>query len=202
MSRISGVFGSDCLRSFSFLRARGLCALLLVGAAAGQAWAAEIRYERSEWLPRWSDTDRDCQDTRHELLIRFSLAPVAFTRRDACKVATGLWMDPYTGNFYERASDLDVEHIVPLKWAHDHGGAGWTSELKQRFAEDPDNLWLVDDGRNQSKGDRGPDEWMPPYGPVRRYYVQRFMAVAQKYGLEVSAGEKRLFLAMLESHHG
>ncbi|WP_020411235.1 MULTISPECIES: hypothetical protein [Microbulbifer] len=38
-------------------------------------------------------------------------------------VDTGLWLDPYTGNFYTLASDLDVEHIVPLSWAHEHGGA-------------------------------------------------------------------------------
>jgi len=196
VSFVSSVFRPGCVRFLSLVITAGLLA------GSGVAAAKESDYQRKEWLPRWSDADRDCQDTRHELLIRYSLAPVAFTRRDECKVATGLWMDPYTGNFYERASDLDVEHIVPLKWAHDHGGANWSRAQKRRFAEDPDNLWLVDDGRNQSKGHRGPDQWMPPYGPVRRYYLRRFMAVAEKYGLEVSHGEQQLFLAMLESHRG
>ena len=159
-------------------------------------------YERREWLPRWSDVDRDCQDTRHELLIRYSLAPVIFTSRDNCKVAFGLWLDPYTGNFFEKASDLDVEHIVPLKWAHDRGAASWSREKKRRFAEDPENLWLVDDGRNQSKGHRGPDQWMPPYGPVRQVYLRRFLAIAEKYGLQASETESQIFLAMLESHRG
>ena len=159
-------------------------------------------YERREWLPRWSDADRDCQDTRHELLIRYSLAPVIFTTRDNCKVAFGLWLDPYTGKFFEKASDLDVEHIVPLKWAHDHGAASWSREKKRLFAEDPENLWLVDDGRNQSKGHRGPDQWMPPYGPARQYYLRRFMAIAEKYGLQPSESESQIFLAMLESHRG
>ncbi len=159
-------------------------------------------YERREWLPRWSDADRDCQDTRHELLIRYSLAPVVFTTRDNCKVAFGLWLDPYTGEFFEKASDLDVEHIVPLKWAHDHGAANWSREKKRLFAEDPENLWLVDDGRNQSKGHRGPDQWMPPYGPVRQYYLRRFMAIAEKYGLQTSESESQIFLAMLDTHRG
>ena len=159
-------------------------------------------YERREWLPRWSDADRDCQDTRHELLIRYSLAPVVFTTRDNCKVAFGLWLDPYTGEFFEKASDLDVEHIVPLKWAHDHGAANWSREKKRLFAEDPENLWLVDDGRNQSKGHRGPDQWMPPYGPVRQYYLRRFMAIAEKYGLQTSESELQIFLAMLDTHRG
>ena len=168
-----------------------LCAVFLFGLASVSSLADD--YDRSEWLPKWSDFDRDCQDTRHELLIRYSLAPVTYTRADGCRVATGLWLDPYTGNFYDKATDLDVEHIVPLKWAHDHGGASWSREQKRRFAEDPDNLWLVDDGRNQSKGDRGPDHWMPPYAPVSRIYVQRFMAIVQKYGLQTSLAESGRF---------
>lgn len=159
-------------------------------------------YDRHEWLPRWSDTDGDCQSTRHELLIQFSLAPVTFTNERNCTVDTGLWLDPYTGNFYFKASDLDVEHLVPLSWAHRHGGASWSTEKKRQFAEDPENLWLVDDGRNQSKGDRGPDEWMPPYGPVKALYVQRFMAIVEKYGLQATEVELQEFASIIESNQG
>ncbi|WP_346836663.1 DUF1524 domain-containing protein [Microbulbifer sp. SAOS-129_SWC] len=179
------------MRIWTLSRGAGALLLLLHGVGA---WGGD--YSRSEWLARWSDRDGDCRDTRHELLIRFSLAPVTFTRADHCRVATGLWLDPYTGHFYRKASDLDVEHIVPLKWAHDHGGAYWSAERKHQFAEDPDNLWLVDDGRNQSKGDRGPDEWMPPYKPVARIYVERFMAIARKYGLQPTLAEASRFRAL------
>ncbi|UHQ55454.1 GmrSD restriction endonuclease domain-containing protein [Microbulbifer sp. YPW16] len=164
--------------------------------------ASAADYHRAEWLPRWSDSDRDCQDTRHELLLRYSLAPVTFTRADQCRVKTGLWLDPYTGNFFTLASDLDVEHIVPLKWAHDHGGAGWDRARKRQFAEDPENLWLVDDGRNQSKGHRGPDQWMPPYGPVSQVYVERFMAIVRKYDLQPSGEEARRFTALAAGRRG
>ncbi|MCO1336506.1 HNH endonuclease family protein [Microbulbifer sp. OS29] len=179
---------------------RLLLPVLLSAALAGclEVEAKEGRgYDRHEWLPKWSDSDGDCQSTRHELLVQFSLAPVRFTNAKHCTVDTGLWLDPYTGNFYSLASDLDVEHIVPLSWAHEHGGANWTVELKQQFAEDPENLWLVDDGRNQSKGDKGPDEWMPPYEPVQAIYVQRFMAIVEKYGLKFSAEESTQILALL-----
>ncbi|MEW5251192.1 HNH endonuclease family protein [Microbulbifer sp. 2201CG32-9] len=156
-------------------------------------------YDRNEWLPRWSDADRDCQNTRHELLIQFSLAPISFTNEKGCTVKSGLWLDPYTGKFFVLASDLDVEHIVPLSWAHRHGGASWTNELKRQFAEDPENLWLVDDGRNQSKGNKGPDEWMPPYEPVQTIYVQRFIAIVEKYGLSLTQEESARFLALLSA---
>ncbi|GAA5442606.1 hypothetical protein Misp06_00780 [Microbulbifer sp. NBRC 101763] len=135
---------------------------------------------------------------RHELLVQFSLAPVTFTNSRRCTVDTGLWLNPYTGQFFSLASDLDVEHIVPLSWAHEHGGANWTVKLKRQFAEDPENLGLVDGGRNQSKGDKGPDEWMPPYEPVRAIYVKRFMAIMEKYGLKFSSEESTQIPALLE----
>lgn len=66
-------------------------------------------------------------------------------------MVTGLWLDPYKGNFYTKGSDLDVEYIVPLEWAYEHGSANWSRELKRCFAEGPDKLWLVDDGHNQKE---------------------------------------------------
>ncbi|WP_444944601.1 DUF1524 domain-containing protein [Microbulbifer sp. ZKSA006] len=141
-------------------------------------------YDRNEWLPRWSDVDGDCQNTRQELLIRLSLAPVTFGNEKGCTVVSGLWMDPYTGQFFEQASDLEVEHIVPLFWAHQYGGAEWSRERRKAFAEDPANLWPVDDSHNRSKGDKGPDQWLPPYEPAQTIYIRQFKAVARKYGLD------------------
>ncbi|MDP5208849.1 hypothetical protein Q5Y71_03745, partial [Microbulbifer sp. 2205BS26-8] len=89
-----------------------LLSMLLVGCLEVEAETQD--YDRHEWLPRWSDSDGDCQSTRHELLIQFSLAPVTFTNAKSCTVNTGLWLDPYTGQFFTLASDLDIEHIVPL----------------------------------------------------------------------------------------
>lgn len=170
----------------------------LIGCLAVQV-KENIKYDRDEWLPRRSDTDKDCQNTRHELLIQFILAPVRFTNEKKCTVKTGLWLDLYTGNFYKLAFDLDVEHIVPLLWTHTYGGTAWTTELKRQFAEDPENLWLVDDGRNQSKGDRGPGEWMPPYKQVQAIYVQRFMAVIEKHGLSATKEKMQRYIATIKS---
>ncbi|WP_444884554.1 hypothetical protein [Microbulbifer sp. PSTR4-B] len=44
--------------------------------------------------------------------MQYSLAPVSFTNEKGCTVDTSLWLDPYTGNFYILASDLDVEYIA------------------------------------------------------------------------------------------
>jgi CRISPR/Cas system Type II protein with McrA/HNH and RuvC-like nuclease domain len=51
--------------------------------------------------------------------------------------------------------------VIPLKWAHIHGGWRWSKDLKRQFANDYLNLVLVDKGRNRSKGEKDPGEWMP-----------------------------------------
>lgn len=149
-------------------------------------------YDRDEWLPGWSDFDRDCQSTRHELLIQFSLAPLKYkpSRRGQCVVLEGLWLDPYTGRYYTKATEVDIEHIVPLSWADAHGGDKWPRSLKRRFAEDPENLWVVSARYNRQKGDQGPNEWMPPYLPTKKIYVQRFLALVDRYGLILSPSER------------
>jgi len=69
-------------------------------------------------------------------------------------VSHGLWVDSYTGMTFTQASDLYIDHVVPLAHAHRTGGANWSREQKRRFANDPDNLLAVDDRTNQEKSDR------------------------------------------------
>ncbi len=77
-------------------------------------------YDRDDW-PHWIDVDRDCQDTRSELLIATSKVPVKFKKLKSCVVQQGKWYGVYTGETFTEASDVDIEHIVPLAHAHRHG---------------------------------------------------------------------------------
>ena len=100
------------------------------------------KYKRSSFK-HWIDKDRDCQNTRAEVLIKRSQVKVSFTQRKSkkkCTVATGLWKDFYYNEIHKLAKKVDIDHIVPLKHAWDHGAYQWSKKEREDFANDPENL--------------------------------------------------------------
>lgn len=155
-------------------------------------------YSRDDW-PHWSDSDNDCQNTRHEILISTSKTPVTFKTGDGCNVASGEWFDQYSGDTFFDSTDLDLDHVVPLKFAHGHGGDIWNRELKEIFANDIDNLLLVKASLNRQKGAKGLDEWLPPNHLYRCKYVAKFNAVMEKYQLKYIPAEQRIVERMVKA---
>jgi len=120
-------------------------------------------YDRGDWK-HWVDEDSDCQNTRHEVLIMESVEAVAFKTDKRCQVATGEWLDPYTGITVTDATTLDVDHMVPLKNAHDSGGWAWGKDRKAAYANEvvyADHLISVTASANRQKGAKGPEGWKP-----------------------------------------
>ena len=151
---------------------------------------ASLTYRRKDY-PHWIDKDKDCQNERQEALIRRSKVNVKFKRNKGCTVTQGEWFDFYSGKTFYRARDLDVDHLVPLMWAHNHGAYRWSREQKRVFANDHENLVLVWDKLNKEKGAAGPIAWLPPRVAFRCEYVKRFDGVVKKYGLEYGDKERR-----------
>lgn len=146
-------------------------------------------YNRRDY-PHWNDTDSDCQNTRHELLIAQSQVPVTFTNSKKCTVRTGLWIGPYTGKTFFLARDVHIDHIVSLKYSFDRGSWKWSPDKKAQFANDPDNLLIVDDDTNREKSAKGPSQWMPPNQEYRCPFLKKFDSMMQKYGLSYLPNEK------------
>jgi len=155
-------------------------------------------YRRDDWK-HWMDADGDCMNTRHEVLLAQAIGKAKLSP-DGCYVSMGKWHDPYSGKTYTRASDLDIDHVIPLKWAHEHGGANWPHNKKETFANDPNNLLAVDDGLNQQKGAQGPDQWMPPNQAYRCQYLERWKSVLIAYpSLTMTPKENRTFKRQLSA---
>ena len=146
-------------------------------------------YDRGDWS-HWEDFDRNCLNTRHELLIERSLVEVTYTSDSGCYVATGAWQGPYTGSIFTLASEVEVDHVVALRYAHEYGGAGWSPLLKKVFANDPANLLIVERGENRSKGWRGPSQYLPPNKRFHCDYAQTWLHVVRKYEIEPPASDR------------
>lgn len=120
-----------------------------------------------------------------------------FKTEKGCIVATGEWFDPYSNNTYFTSTDLDLDHIVPLNFAHGHGADYWSRERKKTFANDLDNLILVQASLNRQKGAKGLDEWLPPNQTYRCEYIARFNAIMAKYELAYIPAEQRIVNRMV-----
>ncbi len=101
-------------------------------------------YERSAFGHGWDDADGDCQDSRAEALIAQSTTKVRFADERRCSVVSGRWVSPFTGKVIQNSSEIDIDHVVPLKWAWKRGAKGWTQAKRERFANDMVNLSPVE----------------------------------------------------------
>jgi len=147
------------------------------------------KYSRDAFGRGWADDDRDCQNTRHEVLIQQSSTKASLSK-NGCKAVHGRWISMFTGNVISDAKLLDIDHVVPLKWAWEHGAQDWPKAKRVKFANDPINLIAVEASLNRAKGAQGPDQWLPPKNQCQ--YIVRFLRIVKQYQLQEPANLTRL----------
>ena len=160
--------------------------------------STEVRtgYDRT-LFPHWKDLDGDCQNTRHEVLIAESTVSPTYTSSSRCSVATGSWFSYYDRVTWTAASDVDIDHLVPLAESWDSGARSWTTARRQSFANDlgdSRSLIAVTDNVNQSKGDQDPATWLPTYDRCR--YLEEWTAVKIRWGLTVDSAEQDALISL------
>jgi hypothetical protein len=94
---------------------------------------------------------------------------------------------------------VQIDHVVALGWAWQHGAEHWTDEQRTAFANDPRNLVAASEATNQQKSDSGPSEWLPPVAELRCDYVEDFVGVLAAWGLGINATDKAAAEGVLES---
>jgi hypothetical protein len=144
-------------------------------------------YDR-DLFPHWSTVSGAC-NTRETVLKRDGSNVVTDA---SCAATSGSWYSPYDGATWTAASDLDIDHLVPLAEAWDSGADAWTTTRRQAFANDltRPQLIAVTDNVNQAKGDQDPATWMPSRTDYRCTYVRAWVQVKYYYGLSVDSAEK------------
>ena len=151
------------------------------------------RYNREDWR-HWIDEDGDCQNTRAEVLISQSDVSAEFATSRECRVVKGYWVGGLTGIVLSDASDVDIDHIIPLSYAHRHGGFSWTPSKKEQFANDPLNLIPAYDVENRRKSDKGPSEYLPSDKALACAYLERWQAIAKKYDLNIALKDMAIMI--------
>ncbi|TKG27987.1 HNH endonuclease [Vibrio tasmaniensis] len=147
------------------------------------------KYVRSDYA-HWSDFDHDGMNTRHEILEDMSLSIVKYSS-NGNYVQRGRWNDPYSGKTFYKSSDLQIDHVVPLAFAHYAGAWRFSKEEKELFANDASNLLPVQSSLNQSKSASPPTEWLPPNLKYRCAYIYHFDRVMKKYKLTYKSHQLR-----------
>ncbi|MGP5291648.1 HNH endonuclease family protein [Brachybacterium tyrofermentans] len=160
-------------------------------------------YEREEFGQRWADIDRNGCDQRNDAIRAGASDVTTKPGTHGCVVLEATIDDPYTGReiaFVKGENTVDIDHIVPLSRAWQQGAAAWDEERREEFANTASNLLAVDASANRSKGDSGPEEWLPEAG--RCMYVVQWIDVKATYELMITEAEKDVLEDELEACEG
>lgn len=149
--------------------------------------AVSADYNRAAFGEGWATGANGCS-VRDNILDR-DLQNVV---KDGCVVVSGTLHGTYTGETIEHqrgsngnASEVHIDHIVPLSYAWEHGANEWAPEQREAFANDATNLRAVSASANQSKSDSGLSDWMPAINQCD--YAQTFVNITENYNLDIPA---------------
>lgn len=183
------------------MRARDGIALITmaaISASIATLLSAQYRYDRSAWR-HWTG---QCQENvRQQVLVAESRREVSLAS-GGCVVLAGEWLDPYTGEIVTSAQALDIDHMIPLGFAYEHGGFAWDAPRRQAYANDlsdPDHLVAVLARVNRQKSDRGPDMWKPARQESWCWYGLAWDRIARRWHLMLHAEEWDAIIEMTAS---
>ncbi len=162
-------------------------------------------YNRGKHFGSWVDDprDRECLNTRAKVLVRDSATKVKF-RQNGCTVDSGKWLDPYGGRTYSRASDIQIDHFVPLKNAYISGAWKWDRVkrcLYSNFLGNNFHLLPVEGNENMLKSDNTPEKYMPPNAEYRCQYLAQWLKVKLIWSLGLTPPEKEAVEEHIQRNH-
>lgn len=145
-------------------------------------------YDR-DLFQHWIDADSDGCNTRREVLIIESVIEPGIG--DRCAVF-GRWFSAYDGRSISDASQIDIDHFVPLAEAWRSGANQWSSSTRKRFANDlgfSGSLIAVSASSNRSKSDQDPASWLPGNSEFLCSYTYNWLAVKYRWSLSIDSQE-------------
>jgi hypothetical protein len=151
--------------------------------------------------PAWADVDHNGCDQRNDVLHRDLTQVQVRAGTHDCVVVAGVLDDPYTGQtvtFVKAdASEVPIDHVVPLAAAWVQGAAAWPADERESFANDLNNLMATTRAENSAKGDSTADEWVPEDATYGCSYATVVITVKGRYALAVTPAEATALRSLL-----
>jgi hypothetical protein len=154
--------------------------------------APKTGYDRDLFASDW-DYSFGC-DMRNKILRR-DFIEFQFRSDSSCVIATGVLLDPYTGqtiNFVRgvgTSNEVQIDHVVAVSDAWQKGAQQLSSAQRYAFYNDPLNLLAVSGSANAQKSDSDAASWLPSNKAYRCAFVARQVAVKISYNLWVTQAE-------------
>jgi hypothetical protein len=179
--------------------------LLKFASHSGDYGTVAEKYNRAKHFGTWirGHNDNRCLNTRGLVLERDSHSSVSYSS-DGCSVKTGSWQDPYAGQTYKDAADIQIDHFVPLKNAYISGAASWTTKkrcLYANFLGNDFHLLSVLGRENMRKSDKSPAGYMPPNPAYRCQYLNQWLKVKMIWSMNLSKEETSRIADLVKENH-
>jgi hypothetical protein len=178
-------------------RARTMLAALPV-----RGKAPATGYDRTgDFGTAWLDVDHNGCDTRNDVLAR-DLTDIV--RSGPCRVMSGELVSPYTGATIDfvrgdtTSTLVQIDHVVALENAWTTGAQQLSQDEREALANDPQNLFAVDQHSNAQKRSGDAATWLPASTGFRCTYVEHQISVKTTYRLWVAPAERDAMLRVLE----
>ncbi|ADD41587.1 conserved hypothetical protein [Stackebrandtia nassauensis DSM 44728] len=153
-------------------------------------------YSRDKF-PHWVTISGSC-NARETILKRDA---DYVTVGSDCYPTSGKWYSQWDGVVKTVASEVSIDHQVPLAEAWRSGASSWTTAKRQDFANDVvgTELIAVTATVNSSKGDKDPSAWKPPRTGAYCLYAKMWIHAKHKWGLKLQSAEKTALQSMLNT---
>ncbi|MXW07073.1 MAG: HNH endonuclease [Gammaproteobacteria bacterium] len=103
----------------------------------------------------------------------------------------------YEDSCYNEYSDVDIEHLVAKREAHDSGMCDADIQTRINFANDLENVALASPTVNRGKSTKDPADWLPENNQC--WYVWQWLNIKRKYNLTIDQAEKNAIASVLQN---
>lgn len=138
---------------------------------------------RPEYFPGYWKNIRGSCDTR-EIVLEKAGDPPVDTDKDGCK-DDGSFVDIYTGKRIANRQ-AQIDHVFSKEQAWFAGLYKVSYSERVRFFNDQENLLPVTGHENESKGGKGPSQWLPPTHDGQCELVRVYQATADRWHLTIT----------------